>query len=106
MLTTHFYDQTLPPLAPDEHGCPPRILDLAHMKGVAPAFAVPDVHRVIGALRERRPGFAPAVSENGLGVIAICEDPGGHMFFLWQPSEAALDSAPGRKVRDILATPL
>jgi catechol 2,3-dioxygenase-like lactoylglutathione lyase family enzyme len=106
MLTTHFYDQTLPPLEPDEHGCPPRILDLEHMKGVAPAFAVPDVQAVVDVLRERRPGFAPQVTQNGLGVIATCEDPGGHLFFLWQPSDSALATGAGRKVRDILATPL
>jgi catechol 2,3-dioxygenase-like lactoylglutathione lyase family enzyme len=106
MLTTHFYDQTLPPLEPDEHGCPPRILDLDHMKGVAPAFLVEDVQATVAAVQERRPGFRPRVESNGLGVIATCEDPGGHMLFLWEPSAAALEGPAGAKVREILATPL
>ena len=102
MLTTHFYDQTLPPLEPDEHGCPPRILDLDHMKGVAPAWIVPDVREAVAQLRERRPAFDPKVSVAAHGIVATCEDPGGHMFFLWEPSDTALDSEPGHKIREIL----
>jgi catechol 2,3-dioxygenase-like lactoylglutathione lyase family enzyme len=106
MLTTHFYDQTLPPLEPDEHGCPPRILDLAHMKGVAPAWLVPDVHAAVAEVRRRRPGFEPVVKATALGIVARCEDPGGHMFFLWEPAESALDSRPGEKIREIVGAPV
>lgn len=106
MLTTHFYDQTLPPLEPDEHGCPPRILDLDHMKGVAPAWVVPDVVEAVTNLRKRRPGFDPKVTSASHGTVATCEDPGGHMFFLWEPSDSALETAPGQKIREILGAPV
>jgi catechol 2,3-dioxygenase-like lactoylglutathione lyase family enzyme len=106
MLTTHFYDQTRTPEEVEEHGCPPRMLDLARMKGVAPAFHVRDVRHTVHALQQRRPDFHPRMSESEVGVIATCEDPGGHMFFLWEPSDAALEGEVGAKVREILDLPL
>lgn len=106
MLTTHFYDQTLPPLEEDEHGCPPRILDLDHMKGVAPAWVVPDVRQVVDELRSKRPDFDPKIEVGSHGVVATCEDPGGHMLFLWEPSEDGLAPGPRNKIREILGAPV
>jgi catechol 2,3-dioxygenase-like lactoylglutathione lyase family enzyme len=106
MLTTHFYDQTRTPAEVEEHGCPPRILDLERMKGVAPAFHVSDVRHTVRALQQRRPDFKPRITKSEVGVVATCEDPGGHMFFLWEPSEAALVGQVGEKVQAILAMPL
>lgn len=106
MMTTHFYDQTRTPAEVDEHGCPPRILDLEHMKGVAMAFLVEDARETVRRIQERRPGFRPRVVDTPMGVIVTCEAPSGHMFFLWEPSEEALDGPRGRKVREILDTPL
>jgi catechol 2,3-dioxygenase-like lactoylglutathione lyase family enzyme len=106
MLTTHFYDQTRTPQEVEEHGCPPRMLDLQRMKGVAPVFHVPDVRQAVDELKRRRPDFHPQLAEPGIGVVATCEDPAGHMFFLWQPSDAMLATRAGQKVRQILAMPL
>jgi catechol 2,3-dioxygenase-like lactoylglutathione lyase family enzyme len=106
MLTTHFYDQTLPPLAPDEHGCPPRILDLEHMKGVAPGWVVADVRRMVAELRERRPDFAPRIATGPHGIVATCEDPAGHMFFLWEPADDGLDPSVRGKLHEILGAPV
>jgi catechol 2,3-dioxygenase-like lactoylglutathione lyase family enzyme len=105
LLTTHFFDGNRNEVEVAEHGCPPRDLDVRHMKGTAPVFYVPDVEQAVRAIREKRPGFAK-VEHREVGVIATCEDPGGHMFFLYEPSEAALLKPSGRKIREILATPL
>jgi catechol 2,3-dioxygenase-like lactoylglutathione lyase family enzyme len=102
MLTTHFYDQTRTQDEVDEHGCPPRILDMERMKGVAPAFHVRDVKHTVKALQQRRPDFKPRLNESSIGVVATCEDPGGHMFFLWEPSEQSLAGPVGEKVQEIL----
>jgi hypothetical protein len=82
------------------------MLDLERMKGVAPAFHVRDVRQAVSGLQQRRPAFRPRVSESSIGVVATCEDPAGHMFFLWEPSEAALEGPVGEKVRGILELPL
>jgi catechol 2,3-dioxygenase-like lactoylglutathione lyase family enzyme len=106
LLTTHFFDGNRNEQEVEEHGCPPRDLDVERMKGAAPAFYVPDVQRVVRGLAERRPGFAPKVSRSGIGVVATCEDPGGHMFFLYEPSQDALATPSGRKIQEILAASL
>jgi hypothetical protein len=46
------------------------------------------------------------VEDSPVGVIATCDDPSGHRFFLWQPSEAYLETAVGRRVQEILEVPL
>jgi lactoylglutathione lyase len=107
MLTTHFFDGDRNELEVDEHGCPPRDLDVAHMKGTAPAFYVPHVRDVVRGLAKKRPSLRVRVSENeGVGVVATCEDPGGHMFFLYEPSAQALETPSGHKINEILSTPL
>ena len=106
LLTTHFFDGNRSEVEVAEHGCPPRDLDVLHMKGAAPAFYVRDVQHVVQAIAKKRPGFAPRISRSSIGVVATCEDPGGHMFFLYEPSEEALRLPSGRKISEILATPL
>lgn len=107
MLTTHFFDGNRNEIEVAEHGCPPRDLDIAHMKGTAPAFYVRDVRDVVRSLAEKRPELRAELSEDeGVGVVATCEDPGGHMFFLYEPSEQALEKPSGRKINQILTTPL
>ncbi|HEX6700952.1 MAG TPA: VOC family protein [Gaiellaceae bacterium] len=106
ILTTHFFDGNRNEVEVAEHGCPPRDLDVEHMKGTAPAFYVRDVEGAVRAIAARRPGFAPRLSRSEIGVVATCEDPGGHMFFLYEPSQAALAKPSGRKIQEILAAPL
>ncbi len=107
MLTTHFFDGNRNEIEVAEHGCPPRDLDIARMKGTAPVFYVRDVRDVVRTLAEKRPGLRADVSQDeDVGVVATCEDPGGHMFFLYEPSEQALETPSGRKINEILATPL
>ncbi len=105
LLTTHFFEPTRDVVEVAEHGCPPRDLDVEHMKGAAPVFYVPDVEQAVRTISEKRPGFAE-IKHLDIGVVATCEDPGGHMFFLYEPSEAAMRKPSGRKIREILATPL
>jgi catechol 2,3-dioxygenase-like lactoylglutathione lyase family enzyme len=105
LLTTHFFDGNRNEMEVAEHGCPPRDLDVQHMKGTAPVFYVSDVEGAVASVGTKRPGFAE-VRHLDIGVVATCEDPGGHMFFLYEPSEEALEMPSGHKIREILATPL
>lgn len=77
------------------------------MKGTAPAFYVRGVRDVVRSLAEKRPELRAEVSEDeGVGIVATYEDPGGHMLFLSEPSERALEMPSGRKINQILSTPL
>ena len=105
LLTTHFFDGNRNEIEVAEHGCPPRDLDVQHMKGTAPVFYVPHVEDAVASISEKRPGFAK-VRHLDIGVVATCEDPGGHMFFLYEPSRAALRKPSGDKIQEILATAL
>lgn len=87
----------------EQHACPPRTIDTVLMRGVAPAFYVPDIKEVLGSFN----GYQPVdVSSSGIGTVATFDDPGGHRLFLYEPSPAAMATASGAKIREILATPL
>jgi lactoylglutathione lyase len=106
LVTTHFIEPTRSDAELSEHLCPPKELDRACMKGVAPALLVDDVEGVVAALAREDEGFQARLSRSGIGVVASCEDPGGHLLFLYQPSPEALRTPSGRKIQEILATPL
>ena len=105
MLTTHFIEPARTPAQVMEHSCPPRELDPQAMRSVAPAFLVPDLDRVVAALPAGN-GSRPSVSRSPIGAVASLTDPSGHLVFLYDPSEAAMASPSGAKIRSILATPL
>jgi catechol 2,3-dioxygenase-like lactoylglutathione lyase family enzyme len=114
LLTTHFYvdagrnaERAPDGEEPDEHACPPRDLDARRMQGAAPAFLVPDVDRVVAELTVRRPSFAVRLvsRSDAVGIVYRCEDPSGHLFFLYEPSDAAARSPSGVKLAEIAATP-
>lgn len=113
IMTTHFFvdEGRNAHRAPegeelDEHACPPPDIDSDRMEGVAPAFCVRDLEHVIEQLQLRRPSFQPQVSRSEIGLVALCKDPAGHRFFLYEPSEGALATPSGEKIQQILATPL
>lgn len=110
MMTTHFFvdsgrnsDRAPEGEEPDEHACPPRELDASRMKGAAPAYHVADVAATVARLSREQPDFQPVITRSPVGVIATCDDPAGHRFFLYQPSREAMDSPSGKKLADILA---
>ena len=110
MMTTHFFvdggrnsDRAPEGEEPDEHACPPRDLDSSRMKGAAPAYYVNDVEATVEELRHRRPDFPARVSHSPIGVVATCDDPGGHRFFLYQPSDEAMELPSGAKLAELIA---
>jgi len=105
LLSTHHIEGTHTETEVGEHTCPPRDLDLDHMKGVAPALYVRGVNHVVRGLSERA-GLEAVVRRSDDGLIATYEDPSGHLVFLYEPSEQALRSASGARIREIVATPL
>lgn len=91
---------------PDEHACPPRTIDIKLMQGVAPVFWVRNMSETVRALASRRPGATVRVQRNGIGAIGTVEEPTGHRLYLYEPSAEAMATASGRKIREILETPL
>lgn len=94
------------PVEPDEHACPPRTIDIKLMHGVAPAFWVRNMDETVRGLAANRPGATVRVQRNGIGAIGTVEEPTGHKLFLYEPSAAAMATASGRKIREILETSL
>ncbi|HEU0077606.1 MAG TPA: hypothetical protein VFQ76_08165, partial [Longimicrobiaceae bacterium] len=85
---------------------PPPELQGGRMKGVAPVFHVRDAEAVGRELARLRPDLHPQVTRGGVGTIVRVDDPTGHLVFLYQPSEAAMATPSGAKIREILAVPL
>jgi catechol 2,3-dioxygenase-like lactoylglutathione lyase family enzyme len=113
MIATHHIEGTVltdgtRPVAADlsEHSCPPRELDPEHTQGVAAVFHVPDVDRAVKDLSGRGVRFANGVARSPVGAVARFEGPSGHLFYLYEPSAAALDSPSGAKLREILRAPV
>lgn len=106
MIATHHIEPQRTAQEFDEHLCPPRELQGGRMKGVAPVFYAPAVEEVARELARQHPGLAPEVRRTAVGTIARIDDPTGHLVFLYEPSAAALATASGRKIQQILAVPL
>jgi predicted enzyme related to lactoylglutathione lyase len=109
MIATHHIEGTVltdgtRPVSTDlsEHSCPPRELDPIHTHGVAAVFHVTDVDQVVKGLSERGVRFSNGVAQSPVGTIARFEGPSGHLFYLYHPSAAALDSPSGAKLKEIL----
>lgn len=92
LITTHELDD--PKLAE-------RVLDPAHMGGIASVFHVQDLHAEIAALGEAGVTFADRPISCSMGVIARFEDPCGHVYCLYEPSAAALARPSGRRLEHI-----
>jgi hypothetical protein len=54
-------------------------------------------------ISEAFPALAPQVKHSAIGVIASLDDPSGHKLFLYEPSEEALRSPSGAKLKELLA---
>jgi catechol 2,3-dioxygenase-like lactoylglutathione lyase family enzyme len=106
ILTTHHIVGTRTVTEVEEHQCPPRELDDNAMASVAPAFHVKNIDEVVGALSRNSSRFNYRLSRSEIGSIASFEDPSGHLFFLYEPSDNALRSPSGAKIREILTVPL
>ena len=103
MLTTHRVWESRSP-EDMEHPCPPRLLDPTHMGTLAVVFHVTDIEQVVEGLRRRGIRFVSGIARSTIGAIARFNDPSGHLFYLYEPSEEALSWPSGPKIKEILAT--
>jgi catechol 2,3-dioxygenase-like lactoylglutathione lyase family enzyme len=106
MIATHHVEPQRSREEFEEHLCPPPELQGGRMKGVAPVFHAPGAEAAARELRRLRPELEPVVTKAAVGTIVRVDEPTGHLVFLYEPSEAALDTPSGRKIREILALPL
>jgi catechol 2,3-dioxygenase-like lactoylglutathione lyase family enzyme len=107
LIATHHVEPERSQEEFEEHLCPPPELEGGRMKGVAPVFYASDAEAAARELRRLRPGLEPVVTRSPVGTIVRVDEPTGHLVFLYEPSEAALDNTPsGRKIREILSLPL
>ena len=90
----------------EEHLCPPPELQGGRMKGVAPVFHATDAEAMGRELARLRPDLEPRITRGEVGTIVRVDDPTGHLVFLYEPSEAAMRTPSGAKIREILAVPL
>jgi catechol 2,3-dioxygenase-like lactoylglutathione lyase family enzyme len=81
----------------------PRALTEGYLKSVAPVFYVKNVEHAVKTLSRRRASLTPKVMRSGIGVVASLEDPTGHQLYLYEPSEEAMSTPSGQKIREILA---
>jgi catechol 2,3-dioxygenase-like lactoylglutathione lyase family enzyme len=77
-----------------------------HLKSITTVFYAKNVEHVVSALSRRRAGFTPQIKHSSIGVTALFEDPTGHQFYLYEPSEEALRTPSGQKIREIMAAEL
>lgn len=102
MLTTHRVWETRN--ADDlEHPCPPRLFDPLHMGTMATVFHVDDIEQMQQNLIAAGITFPGNILRSEIGAIAKFSDPSQHVFYLYQPSSAALEKPSGVKIKDILA---
>lgn len=106
ILTTHALETVREEHEIADHPCPPRTMNPTRMRGKAVVFHVPDIERTVAGLTERGLRFERGIVQSEIGAIAEFEDPSGHLFYLYQPSDEALESPSGAKIRNLLATAL
>lgn len=81
-------------------------LDPAGMWGIAPVFHVTNIQQAVRELSSKGVRFSYGPARSEIGSIARFEDPGGHVFYLYEPSVEALDWPSGAKIKQILAASL
>jgi len=84
------------------HVCPPRFFDPQRAKGVAAVFGVADIAGEVQHLSAQGIAFPGGVWGADIGKIARFEDGSGHLYYLYEPSDAALALPSGPKVRELL----
>jgi catechol 2,3-dioxygenase-like lactoylglutathione lyase family enzyme len=104
ILTTHALETVREEDEIIDHPCPPRTVNPTRMGGKAVVFHSPDIERSVAELTAGGVRFRNGISRSAIGATAAWEDPSGHAFFLYEPSESALQQPSGVKLQEILAT--
>lgn len=94
LLATH--------LVESEEGARATTEDLNRPKGIAPVFYVEDIDAVFERLSNETVKITTPPQQSGIGTIVKFEDPTGHIFYLYQPSDEALGWPSGSKIKKIL----
>jgi hypothetical protein len=76
--------------------------DLLRGKSIAPVFHVEDAPTLHEKLASRDVQFASQPNKSSIGVTVRFQDPDGHAFYLYQPSEKALRRPSGQRICEIL----
>lgn len=106
ILTTHALETVREEHEIADHPCPPRTMNPTLMRGKAVVFHVPDIEAAVSGLADRGVRFERGIVRSPIGAIGEFEDPSGHLFYLYQPSDEALASPSGVKLRNLLSVPL
>jgi catechol 2,3-dioxygenase-like lactoylglutathione lyase family enzyme len=72
-------------------------------KGVAPVFCVNNLKQVIDESSQRGLAFSDIALGSLTGAAAKVDAPSGHLYYLYEPSADALNSAAGVKLQKILS---
>ncbi|MBG0566083.1 VOC family protein [Actinoplanes aureus] len=102
LLTTHSLETVRPEEEIIDHPCPPRTVNPREMGGKAVVFHAPDIEVAVKELAERGIRSPEGIVRSAIGATVRYADPSGHVYFLYEPSEEALRSPSGAKLRTIL----
>jgi predicted enzyme related to lactoylglutathione lyase len=104
ILTTHSLETVREEDEIIDHPCPPRSVNPTQMRGKAVVFYVPDIDAAVTELSVTGIRFPRSVERSSIGAVVDFEDPSGHVFYLYEPSQEALRTPSGKKLKRILAT--
>jgi predicted enzyme related to lactoylglutathione lyase len=103
ILTTHSLETVREEEEIIDHPCPPRTVNPHEMGGKAVVFHAPDIEVAVKDLAERGIHSAEGIVRSEIGATVRYADPSGHVYFLYEPSEAAQRSPSSEKLRTIIA---
>ncbi|MFI7000254.1 VOC family protein [Nocardia sp. NPDC050175] len=103
ILSTHHLETIRPEEQIVDHPCPPRTVNPRQMHGKAIVFHTPDLDATVTELSAKGMRF-DRINRSSIGAIAESADSSGHVFYLWEPSEEALQSPSGERMKELLAT--
>lgn len=93
-------------LVASEEGARAKPEDLQRPKGIAPVFHVSGIQSVFDTLSKKEVRFTSHPAQSEIGTITRFEDPSGHVFYLYEPSDEALGWPSGSKIKRVLAQKL
>ncbi|MFI5495974.1 VOC family protein [Actinoplanes sp. NPDC051859] len=103
ILTTHSLETVRDDHEIIDHPCPPRTVNPLEMGGKAVVFHAPNIEVAVKELAERGVSSPEHIVHSEIGATQRYTDPSGHVFFLYEPSEEALRTPSGEKLRTIIS---
>ncbi|MEV6599846.1 VOC family protein [Actinoplanes sp. NPDC051346] len=103
ILTTHSLETVRDDHEIIDHPCPPRTVNPLEMGGKAVVFHAPNIEGAVKDLAERGVQSSEGIVRSEIGATVRYTDPSGHVYFLYEPSEEALRTPSGEKLRTIIS---